>query len=136
MEEPLDLPVRPRRLRSPLMRRMLQRVTLRRSDVIVPVFVREGAGVRQEVASMPGVFQMSVDVALPWLTRRAEEGFGAYLVFGVIDRAKKDPLGSAALDEDNVVCRLLREARARQLPMVASPTCASASTPVTATAGR
>ena len=117
MSDPLDLPIRPRRLRTPLMRRMLQRVTLRRSDVIVPVFVREGAGVRQEVASMPGVFQMSVDVALPWLQRRAEEGFGAYLVFGVIDKAKKDPVGSAALDEDNVVCRLLREARQRQLPM-------------------
>ena len=118
MSDPTDLPVRPRRLRHPLLRRSLQRVSLRRSDVIVPVFVREGAGVRQEVASMPGVFQMSADVALEWLGRRAEEGFGAYLVFGVIDRAKKDPLGSAALDEDNVVCRLLREAKARQLPMV------------------
>ena len=96
---------------------MLQRVTVRRSDVIVPVFVREGAGVRQEVPSMPGVFQMSGDVALAWLEGRAEEGFGAYLVFGVIDRAKKDPVGSAALDEDNVVCRLLRGARDRRLPM-------------------
>ena len=118
MKDPADLPIRPRRLRQPLLRRALQRVALRRSDVIVPVFVREGGGVRQEVASMPGVFQMSVDVALPWLAQRAEEGFGAYLVFGVIDRAKKDAVGSAALDEDNVVCRLLREARARQLPMV------------------
>src|SRR5215218_1777083 len=117
MASPLDLPIRPRRLRTPALRRLLRRVTLRRSDVIVPVFVREGTGVRQEVASMPGVFQMSLDVALPWLQRRAEEGFGAYLVFGVIDRAKKDPLGSAALDENNVVCRLLREARQQQLPM-------------------
>ena len=118
MIDPLDLPIRPRRLRQPALRRMLQRVALRRSEVIVPVFVREGCGVRSAVASMPGVFQMSVDVALTWLTQRAEEGFGAYLVFGVIDRAKKDPLGSAALDENNVVCRLLREAKARQLPMV------------------
>ena len=117
MTDRLDLPIRPRRLRQPLIRRMLQRVTLRRSDVIVPVFVREGTGVRQEVSSMPGVFQMSVDVALPWLQKRAEEGFVAYLIFGVIDRAKKDPAGSAALDEDNVVCRLLREAKAKQLPM-------------------
>ena len=118
MSDPLDLPVRPRRLRQPGLRRLLQRVSLRRSDVIVPVFVREGAGVRQEVASMPGVFQMSVDVALPWLLQRAEEGFGAYLIFGVVDRAKKDPPGSAALDENNVVCRLLREAKSRQLNMV------------------
>ena len=114
---PLPL-IRPRRLRTnPYLRRMLQRVTLRRSDVIVPVFVREGAGVRAEVPSMPGVFQMSIDVALPWLTRRAEEGFGAFLVFGVIDRAKKDAVGSNAMDADNIVCQLLRAAAREKLPM-------------------
>ncbi|MDB5297801.1 MAG: hemB [Phycisphaerales bacterium] len=113
----LDLPVRPRRLRSPLLRPMLQRVALRRRDVIVPVFAVGGAGVRREVASMPGVYQMSVDVALDWLAARAEEGFGAYLVFGVVDRHTKDDVGSPALDPDNVVCRLLREARERKLPM-------------------
>ena len=118
-DPPSNLPIRPRRLRhDPRLRQMLQRVTLRRSDIIVPVFVREGNGVRQEVPSMPGIFQMSPDVAVPWLARRAEEGFGAYLVFGVIDRAKKDAVGSVALDEDNVVCRLLRAAKAQQLPMI------------------
>jgi porphobilinogen synthase len=96
---------------------MLQRVTLRRSDFIVPVFVTEGAGFRNEVPSMPGVFQMSVDLAADWLARRAEEGFKSYLVFGVIDRAKKDPAGSNALEPDNVVCRLLREVNRRQIPM-------------------
>jgi porphobilinogen synthase len=92
-------------------------VQLRRRDVIVPVFVREGSGVRQEVPRMPGVFQMSVDVAVPWLAARAEEGFGAYLVFGVIDRAKKDAVGSPALDPDNVVCRLLRETKRQGVAM-------------------
>src|SRR5689334_19242407 len=104
---PAPLLIRPRRLRlQPQLRAMLQRVTLRRQDVIVPLFVTEGTGVRREVPSMPGVNQMSVDVAAAWLAKRAEEGFGAYLVFGVIDRAKKDAAGSEALDEDNVVCRL------------------------------
>ena len=97
---------------------MLERVTLRRSDVIVPVFVREGTKLRQEVPSMPGVFQMSVDVATSWLARRAEEGFGAYLIFGVVDRGCKDAVGSAALDENNVVCQLLRSVRAEQIPML------------------
>lgn len=97
---------------------MLQRVTLRRSDIIVPVFVTEGSGVRKEVASMPGVFQMSIDVATPWLAQRAEEGFKAYLIFGVIDRAKKDPMGSAALDPENVVCRLLREVSRQKIPLI------------------
>ena len=119
MPDPLDNAIRPRRLRSsqPL-RQMLQRVTLRRSDFIVPIFVREGTGVRQEVPSMPGVYQMSIDVALPWLTKRAEEGFAAYLIFGVIERHKKDAHGSAALDEKNVVCELLRAAAKQQLPMI------------------
>src|SRR5882724_9724520 len=111
--------VRPRRLRKDAgLRGMLQRVHLRRSDVIVPVFVGEGEGVGQEVGSMPGVYQMSVDVAVPWLAKGGGEGFGAYLVFGVIDRAKKDAGGSAALEEDNVVCRLLREVKGRGIPMV------------------
>lgn len=66
---------------------------------------------------MPGVFQMSVDVALDWLARRTEEGYGAYLVFGVIDKASKDERGSAALDEENIVCRLLRDAKKANLPM-------------------
>jgi porphobilinogen synthase len=107
-----------RRLRQqPQLRSMLPRVALRRSDVIVPVFVRDGRGIRLEVPSMPGVFQMSVDVAADYLAERAAEGFLAYLVFGVIERSKKDPLGSAALDDQNVVCRLLRTTAERKIPM-------------------
>src|SRR3954453_22368977 len=119
MPDPMDLPIRPRRLRlNPRLRTMLQRVTLRRSDVIVPVFVREASGERREVASMPGVYQMSVDVTGDWLSKRAGEGFGSYLIFGVIDRDKKDAAGSAALDADNVVCRLLRKVSEQKIPMV------------------
>jgi porphobilinogen synthase len=113
-----DLHIRPRRLRQqPQLRGILQRVILRKSDVIVPIFVREGTHTKQEVASMPGVFQMSIDVACDFLARRAEEGFGAYLVFGVIDRKKKDATGSPALDENNIVCQLLRAAAERKIPM-------------------
>src|SRR5882757_5034646 len=105
MGEAFELPMRPRRLRAQSqLRSMLQRVTLRRSDIIVPVFVTEGTNFRREIASMPSVFQMSVDVATPWLAQRAAEGFMAYLIFGVIPRDKKDATGSAALDPENVVC--------------------------------
>ncbi|HUB24218.1 MAG TPA: porphobilinogen synthase, partial [Tepidisphaeraceae bacterium] len=115
---PFDLPIRPRRLRQqPQLRQMLPRVTLRRSDLIEPVFVCEGNGVRREVPSMPGVFQMSVDIATGFLAERAAEGILAYLVFGVIDRSKKDAVGSAALDEENVVCRLLRSVRQQKIAM-------------------
>jgi porphobilinogen synthase len=120
MSDALNLPVRPRRLRGqPQLREMLQRVSVRRRDLILPVFVTEGTGVRREVASMPGVCQMSVDVATGWLAARAEQGYGAYLAFGVIDRAKKDGVGSEALNPDNVVCQLLRATRDAGLPMAA-----------------
>ncbi len=101
----------------PQLRQMLQRVVLRRRDIIVPIFVREGSNVRSEVPSMPGVFQMSLEIATDWLARRASEGFGAYLVFGVIDRGKKDAAGSAALDPDNIVCKLLRKTSEGKIPM-------------------
>ncbi len=119
MNDKMDLSVRPRRLRlSPLMRDMLNRVAIRTSDIIVPVFVCKGKGQKREVSSMPGVFQMSVDVATDWLGKRAAEGFKSYLIFGVIDREKKDPMGSTALDENNIVCQLLRAASVAKLPML------------------
>jgi porphobilinogen synthase len=67
---------------------------------------------------MPGVYQMSVDVATKWLGQRAEEGFGAYIAFGVVERGKKDAAGSEALNENNVVCQLLRATKS--LPMAAT----------------
>jgi porphobilinogen synthase len=97
---------------------MLQQVTLRRSDFIVPVFITEGTGVRRQVPSMPDIYQMSPELCIRWLSERAQEGFGAYLVFGVVDRAKKDAAGSEALNPDNVVCQLLRAAREAKLPMI------------------
>ena len=73
-EQSLDLRVRPRRLRQLPLREMVQRVSVRPSDIIVPVFVCEGKGQRREVGSMPGIFQMSVDVALEWLSPAAGGG--------------------------------------------------------------
>jgi porphobilinogen synthase len=68
---------------------------------------------------MPGVYQRSIDVALDWLSGLAKRGISAFIAFGVIDRALKNAGGDEALNPDNVVCRLLREVKARQLPMTA-----------------
>ncbi len=96
---------------------MLQRVQLRRSDIIVPVFVCAGNGVKNEVSSMPGVYQMSVDVAADWLSEMSQHGFGAYLAFGVIDRDHKDARGTLSLSPDNPVCQLLHATHASGNPM-------------------
>jgi porphobilinogen synthase len=111
---------RPRRLRlRASLRTALAEVRVSRSDLIVPVFVRDGTNIKREVTSMPGVFQMSVDVAADWIAQLAEQGFPAFIAFGVIEPAKKDAVGSAALDENNVVCRLLREVKSRKTPISA-----------------
>ena len=116
-----ELPIptrRPRRLRrDETVRRLVRRVTLSPADFIVPVFVTDGP--RREVASMPGVFNLPVNEAADWLDALAEKGFGAYLVFGVIDAAKKDAAGTEAQNPDNVVCRLIRETKKRGNPMLA-----------------
>jgi porphobilinogen synthase len=119
MDQDLNLPIRPRRLRLLAgLGPALSRVRLHRRDLILPIFVRNGSKVRLEVPSMPGVEQMSVDVAADWLAERAGQGFAAFLAFGVIDRSAKDAFGSEALDPNNVVCRLLREVKSRNIPMV------------------
>ncbi len=71
------------------------------------------------VPSMPGVFQMSADVAVDCLAAAAERGLRAFIVFGVVDRARKDATGSAAVDEGNVVCDLIRKIKAARLPLLA-----------------
>ena len=115
-----DLIIRPRRLRiQQQLREMLRRVEVQRSDIICPIFVREGTGQRRPIESMPGISQMSVDIAVDWLSARAEAGYKAFIAFGVIERSAKDANGSAACDADNVICRLLREAKQRQIPMAA-----------------
>lgn len=102
-----------------MLRTLLQRIRLNRSDIIVPVFVCEGNQIRREVTSMPGVYQMSVDVASDWLGEMSKSGFRAYIAFGVIDRTKKDFSGTEACNPDNVVCQLLRRVRESGNPMIA-----------------
>ena len=58
--------------RSAAIRGMVRETRLAAQQLIVPLFVTEGTQVRREVSSMPGVFQMSVDVAVPWLAQRAD----------------------------------------------------------------
>ncbi|HEY0007234.1 MAG TPA: porphobilinogen synthase, partial [Tepidisphaeraceae bacterium] len=84
-----------------------------------PVFVCAGEEVKRPIRSMPGVFQMSIDVATAFLDDLAKDGFGAYMPFGVIDKALKNPTGSEAFNPDNVVCRLIGEMKQTQVPMAA-----------------
>jgi porphobilinogen synthase len=85
------------------------------SDLIAPLFVCEGAGVRQEIGSMPGQFQCSIDTAMETVRRWADAGVPAVLLFGLGD--KKDAIGSGAWDDRAAVQRLTREIK-KSLPQV------------------
>ncbi|MER3502063.1 MAG: hypothetical protein IMHGJWDQ_002237 [Candidatus Fervidibacter sp.] len=99
--------VRMRRLRrNEALRKMVRETVLTVNDLIYPMFVVPGAGHRQEVPSMPGVFRLSVDE----LVREAEEiaqwGIPAVLLFGIPER--KDEVGSAAYAPDGIIQRAVR----------------------------
>jgi porphobilinogen synthase len=103
----LSLTRRPRRLRRTEAIRSLVRETRLTPDCFIyPLFVVEGSGVRREVPSMPGVFQLSVDEAVREAVAAKTDGVPAVLLFGL--PAEKDALGSAASDPDAPVQSAIR----------------------------
>ena len=91
----LFLSRRPRRLRrSPAIRDVVRETNLSPEDLIYPLFACPGSDVRQEVPSMPGVFQLSVDQVVIEATAAATEGVRGVLLFGLPE--SKDSTGSAA----------------------------------------
>ena len=95
-----------RRLRQTgALRRMVRETRVGADDVIMPLFVRPGTGVKNPIASMPGNFQFSVDTLVEEARDVADAGVPAIILFGIPDA--KDPEGSAAWAEDAVVCRAI-----------------------------
>jgi porphobilinogen synthase len=78
--------------------------------LIYPLFVCEGEGVRREIGSMPGVFNLSIDEALKEVEACAALGIGGILLFGVPDH--KDEQGTGAYATDGIVQRALRAMKA------------------------
>ena len=105
---------RPRRLRRDAATRALVREhRLVAEDLILPVFVLDGHGQTQDVASMPGVQRMSVDRLLPVAEACVQLGVPVMALFPVIDPALKTPDGSEATNPDGLVPRAVRELKAR-----------------------
>ena len=105
---------RPRRLRRDAFSRALVRENqLTPSDLIYPVFVLDGQGQRQDVASMPGVQRLSVDLLLPAAEECLALGVPVMALFPVIDAAKKTPDGREAINPDGLVPRAVRELKRR-----------------------
>ena len=105
---------RPRRLRRDAFSRALVRENqLVASDLIYPVFLLDGNGQAQDVASMPGVQRLSVDRLLPLAEQCLGLGVPVMALFPVIDAAKKSADGREAINPDGLVPRAVRELKRR-----------------------
>ena len=101
---------RPRRLRSSrAMRRLVAETSLDPRQLVLPMFVAEGADEPTPISSMPGVVQHTRDSARDVYARAAEAGIGGVMLFGVPE--SKDPLGSGGWDLDGILNRALADAR-------------------------
>lgn len=94
--------VRPRRLRAtPAMRRLTQQARLSPAQLILPMFVREGASEPVPISSMPRVVQHSTDSFRAALHEAADAGIGGVMLFGVPET--KDATGTGATDPDGIL---------------------------------
>jgi porphobilinogen synthase len=106
-----DLPpfptYRPRRLRrTPALRRLVSEVTIRPSDLVLPMFVREGLDEPVAIASMPGSVQHSMESLVKAAVEAVEAGVGGLMIYGV--PVEKDARGSGGDDPDGILNVALR----------------------------
>ncbi|MFC3322677.1 porphobilinogen synthase [Mesorhizobium cantuariense] len=89
-------------------RRLVQENRLSVDDLIWPIFVVDGKNVREPIAAMPGVFRLSIDLAVKEAERAAKLGIPALATFPNVDISLRDQTGSYILDPDNVINRATR----------------------------
>lgn len=98
---------RPRRLRrSETIRRMVRETTLDVNDLIMPLFVVHGRGIRREIPPMPGNYHLSVDELVKEAKEIAALGIPAVLLFGIPE--KKDAFGTEAYASDGIIQQAVR----------------------------
>jgi len=101
---------RPRRNRkSSAIRALLQETRLHPNDFVAPFFVMEGNNQRHPIGSMPGIYRLSIDLIVKEVEALLKLGVMSVDLFSVIDPDKKDPYGSEALRENNLIVRAVIE---------------------------
>ncbi len=90
----------------PVLRDLVRETIITPDDFIYPLFIRSGEGIKNEVASMPGVFQMSIDEALKECKTLKSMGLKSIILFGIPD--VKDSVGSDAMCEHGIIATALR----------------------------
>ena len=108
---------RPRRLRqSEGLRRLVRETIVTVDDLILPVFVIGGKGVKNPIPSMPGHFQLSIDNIIKYVKDASKAGIPAVMLFGIPD--KKDPLATRAYAKDGIVQKAVQSIKNKVPEMV------------------
>jgi porphobilinogen synthase len=97
-----------RNRRTDWSRRLVRESQLLADDLIWPLFLIDGVGIRQPIEAMPGVERVSVDESVRDAERAAKLGIPAIALFPYTDPARRDDNGSEALNSDNLVCSACR----------------------------
>ena len=98
---------RPRRLRSnKLLRELIRETHLSVKDLIMPLFVRPGDGIKNEISSMPGNYQFSVDTLVEEVKEIATLGIPGVILFGI--PSTKDESGTEAYADDGIIQKAIR----------------------------
>jgi len=98
---------RPRRLRrTEMLREMVRETHLGVENLVLPLFVVHGKGIREPVASMPGVERLSTDQLIRECQEAKDAGIRAVILFGI--PSSKDPVGSEAYASDGIVATAIR----------------------------
>lgn len=98
---------RPRRLRSNKhLRDLIRETHLSVKDLIMPLFVRPGSGIKREISSMPGNYQFSTDTLVEEVKEIASLGIPGIILFGIPD--SKDELGTEAYADDGIIQKAIR----------------------------
>ena len=96
-----------RRLRiNETLRNLVQEITITADDFIYPLFVREGSGIKTEVSSMPGVYQMSIDEILKECEYLVSINLKSIILFAIPD--VKDSVGSECLCNESIISRTIK----------------------------
>ena len=99
---------RMRRLRSSqALREMLAESSLSKSDLIQPIFIKEDLNGKEEIATMPGINRLGMDILNDEVKKIIDVGIRSIAVFPVINEDKKDEDGSEALKENNFICKVI-----------------------------
>lgn len=108
---------RHRRLRgSEALRGLVRETGVSANDLIAPVYVMEGEGLRQEIKSMPGVYRWSLDKVEEEVNALATLGIKAIMLFGI--PSSKDAIGTSAFEDDGIVQRGIRRIKELQPDMI------------------